>query len=284
MAEASTPYERGRQWRIAYHRPRQPTGRAKAPGVRPGMRRPLELGIIAPSRRAGPVFPDPEPPSIRWELACPEHGNRSTASQGGMEHADADARRYRYQGEPYCLGAMMFGEWGNPDHEEWIRIIHRALDARHQLHRHGRRVLGGESEEIVGKALHGRRDEVVLATKVHGSMGKAPNMRALARWIVREVETACAASDRLHRPVPDPPPGPEHRHRRDPVRAVRSGAQGKVRASARRPSRPSRSSRRSGSPSGAATCGSAASSRPTRSSSAGSRRRCSRPASSTAWA
>jgi aryl-alcohol dehydrogenase-like predicted oxidoreductase len=71
----------------------------------------------------------------------------------------------------YCLGAMMFGAWGNPDHEESIRIIHRALDGGINFVDTADVYSGGESEEIVGKALKGRRDDVVLATKVHGTMG-----------------------------------------------------------------------------------------------------------------
>jgi len=64
---------------------------------------------------------------------------------------------------PLCLGAMMFGAWGNPDHEESIRIIHRALDAGINFIDTADVYAEGESEEIVGKALAGRRDDVVLA-------------------------------------------------------------------------------------------------------------------------
>ena len=65
---------------------------------------------------------------------------------------------------PYCLGAMMFGAWGNPDHEESIRIIHAALDGGINFIDTADVYSAGESEEIAGKALKGRRDEVVLAT------------------------------------------------------------------------------------------------------------------------
>src|SRR6516225_1988341 len=71
---------------------------------------------------------------------------------------------------PLCLGAMMFGAWGNPDHDESIRIIHRALDAGINFIDTADVYARGESEEIVGKALKGRRDSIVLATKVHGAM------------------------------------------------------------------------------------------------------------------
>ena len=91
---------------------------------------------------------------------------------------------------PLCLGAMMFGAWGNEDHEDSIRIVHRALDAGINFIDTADVYSRGESEEIVGKALAGgRRDSVILATKVHGRMGDDPNERGNSRrWIVREVE------------------------------------------------------------------------------------------------
>jgi aryl-alcohol dehydrogenase-like predicted oxidoreductase len=93
---------------------------------------------------------------------------------------------------PLCLGAMMFGGWGNPDHDDSIRIIHRALEAGINFIDTADVYSRGESEEIVGKALSGgRRDNVVLATKVHGSMGDDPNeFGNTRRWIVREVESS----------------------------------------------------------------------------------------------
>src|SRR5437660_9191046 len=90
-----------------------------------------------------------------------------------------------------CLGAMMFGDWGNKDHDESIRIIHAALDAGINFIDTADVYSRGESEEIVGKALQGRRDNVVLATKVHGSMGDDPNEFGNSRrWIVREVDNS----------------------------------------------------------------------------------------------
>ena len=85
---------------------------------------------------------------------------------------------------------MMFGAWGNPDHDDSIRIIHRALDAGINFIDTADVYSRGESEEIVGKALAGgRRDNVVLATKVHGTMGEDPNQFGNSRrWIIREVE------------------------------------------------------------------------------------------------
>jgi aryl-alcohol dehydrogenase-like predicted oxidoreductase len=93
---------------------------------------------------------------------------------------------------PLCLGAMMFGSWGNPDHDESIRIIHRALDSGINFIDTADVYSRGESEEIVGKALAGgRRDNVVLATKVHGTMGDDPNEFGNSRrWITREVENS----------------------------------------------------------------------------------------------
>src|SRR3954468_10495992 len=91
---------------------------------------------------------------------------------------------------PLCLGAMMFGAWGNPDHDDSIRIIHRALDAGINFIDTADVYARGESEEIVGKALSGgRRDDVFLATKFHGAMGDGPNQQGSSRlWIMRAVE------------------------------------------------------------------------------------------------
>src|SRR4051794_19455851 len=93
---------------------------------------------------------------------------------------------------PLCLGAMMFGAWGNTDHDDSIRIIHRALDAGLNFVDTADVYSRGESEEIVGKALAGgRRDHVVLATKVHGKMGDDPNeFGNTRRWIRMEVENS----------------------------------------------------------------------------------------------
>jgi aryl-alcohol dehydrogenase-like predicted oxidoreductase len=113
---------------------------------------------------------------------------------------------------PLCLGAMMFGEWGNPDHDESIRIIHRALDAGINFIDTADVYSRGESEMIVGKALAGgRRDNVVLATKVHGTMGDDPNQFGNSRrWIIREVEASLRRLNtdwidlyQIHRPEAD---------------------------------------------------------------------------------
>src|ERR1700744_3541348 len=93
---------------------------------------------------------------------------------------------------PLCLGAMMFGGWGNADHDDSIRIIDRALDAGINFIDTADAYTRGESEEIVGKALAGgKRDNVILATKVHFPMGEDPNMSGNSRrWIVKEVENS----------------------------------------------------------------------------------------------
>ena len=89
----------------------------------------------------------------------------------------------------HCLGTMMFGDWGNRDHDESVRIIHAAIDAGINFVDTADVYSNGESEEIVGKALKDRRDSVVLATKVHGDMGPGVNERGNSRvWIMREVE------------------------------------------------------------------------------------------------
>src|ERR1700710_2269227 len=102
------------------------------------------------------------------------------------------------QVSPLCLGAMMFGQWGEPDHDTSVGIIHRALDAGINFIDTADVYSQGESEEIVGKALKGRRDHVVLATKFHGPMdvamgedGGHPNQRGNSRrWIIQEVENS----------------------------------------------------------------------------------------------
>ena len=89
-----------------------------------------------------------------------------------------------------CLGAMMFGAFGNPDHVDAVKIIHRALDAGINIIDTADGYSAGESEEIVGKALAGgRRDNVVLAVKFGVPFGQDPNRRgASRRWITEAVE------------------------------------------------------------------------------------------------
>jgi len=89
----------------------------------------------------------------------------------------------------YTLGAMMLGPWGTADHDEAARIVHTALDAGVNTVDTADMYSDGESEVIVGKALKGRRDDVVLATKFHNPMGPDANHRGNSRrWIIRAVE------------------------------------------------------------------------------------------------
>lgn len=111
----------------------------------------------------------------------------------------------------FCLGTMMFGPWGNEDEGACVRMTNEAIDAGINFIDTADVYGEGRSEEIVGKALKGRRDEVVLATKVHGEMGKGPNERGNSRlWIMREVEASLRRLDtdridlyQIHRPDPD---------------------------------------------------------------------------------
>jgi aryl-alcohol dehydrogenase-like predicted oxidoreductase len=128
-----------------------------------------------------------------------------------------------------CLGAMMFGAWGNPDHDDSIRIIHAALDAGINFVDTADVYGQGESEEIVGKAITGgRRDDVVLATKVFSPMGDDVNRRGMSRrWIMRAVENSL-------------------RRRRRSARSRSWCSRARSATSAPRPFRPRRSWRRSG--------------------------------------
>ncbi len=117
------------------------------------------------------------------------------------------------QVSPLCLGTMMFGAWGNTDHDDAIRVIHRALDAGVNFVDTADVYSAGESEEIVGKAIRtppSRRDDVLLATKLGVPMADDPNHRGGSRrWIVHEVENSLRrlGTDwidlyQLHRPDP----------------------------------------------------------------------------------
>ncbi len=109
-----------------------------------------------------------------------------------------------------CLGAMMFGAWGNPDHKDSVKIIHSALDAGVNFIDTADVYSAGESEQIVGQAIKGRRDRLVVATKVHGSMGEDPNMAGNSRrWIIEECDNSLRrlGTDyidlyQIHRPDP----------------------------------------------------------------------------------
>ena len=109
------------------------------------------------------------------------------------------------------LGTMVLGAWGNTDHGSCERIIHRALDGGINLVDTADVYAFGESEEIVGAALKGRRDDVVLATKFHNQMGPDQNQRGNSRrWIMnavddslRRLQTDWIDLYQVHRPDPD---------------------------------------------------------------------------------
>jgi aryl-alcohol dehydrogenase-like predicted oxidoreductase len=106
---------------------------------------------------------------------------------------------------------MMFGAWGNPDHDDSVSIIHAALDAGINFIDTADVYSAGESETIVGQAIKGRRPELVIATKFHAPMGEDPNMAGNSRrWIMRACEDSLRrlGTDYLdlyqvHRPEPD---------------------------------------------------------------------------------
>ncbi|MCX4099204.1 aldo/keto reductase [Nocardia sp. alder85J] len=114
---------------------------------------------------------------------------------------------------PLTLGAMNFGAWANRDHDDAIRIVHRALDAGITVVDTADVYSQGENEEIVGRALAGRRDDVLLATKFHGQIGADPNAQGNSRrWILRAVEDSLRrlGTDHIdlyqvHRPDPAVP-------------------------------------------------------------------------------
>ena len=107
---------------------------------------------------------------------------------------------------------MVLGAWGNTDPDECVRVVHR-LDAGINLVDTADVYAAGESEEIVGRALKGKRDDVVLATKFHGPMGSDANEQGNSRrWIMRAIEDSLRRLDtdhvdlyQIHRPDPDTP-------------------------------------------------------------------------------
>ncbi len=112
----------------------------------------------------------------------------------------------------YCLGTMVFGRTGNPDHDDCARMIHRALDGALKSVDTADVYSSSETEEIAGKALKGRRDDVVLATKFNGPMGEGPNRRGSSRrWAIAAVEDSLQRLQtdyidlyQIHHPDPRP--------------------------------------------------------------------------------
>ncbi len=152
-----------------------------------------------------------------WELTDELHGRLCGNERKLIFPKQEKQMQYRTLGRtgmkvsPFALGAMMFGPMGNPDHEDATRIIHRALDAGINFVDTADRYSNGESEEIVGKALKGRRDNVVLATKFFAPMGEDVNQQGSSRrWIVQAVDASLKRLQtdwidlyQLHRPTPD---------------------------------------------------------------------------------
>src|SRR4051812_14371873 len=145
----------------------------------------------------------------------PARGPRSRP-RGEQRCEEGRAVRYRRLGRTglqvseLCLGAMMFGQWGNPDHDDSIKIIQTALDAGINFIDTADVYSAGESEEIVGKAVAGRRDDLVIATKVFSPMSRDLNHRGSSRrWIIQECENSLRrlGTDyidlyQMHRPDP----------------------------------------------------------------------------------
>jgi len=188
---------------------------------------------------------------------------------------------------PLCLGAMMFGEWGNPDHDDSVRIIHRAVDAGINFIDTADVYSQGESEVIVGKALASLdRSKIVLATKVHGNMGDDPNSQGNSRrWIIAECENSLRrlGTDyidlyQIHRPDESTDIDETLGALSDLVHA------GKIRVFGSSTFRPSRSSKPSGSPNGEDESASEPSSPPIRFSCAASSATSSRWSRPTGWA
>ena len=189
------------------------------------------------------------------------------------------------QVSPYALGTLMFATSMGNDPGDSARLIHRALDAG--INFIDTADAYGDSEEVVGRALEGRRDDVVLATKFSRPTGQDPNQQgASRRWIVTAVENSLRRlrTDhidlyQLHRP--DPRTDIEETlGRADRPDPQRQGPRDRRLATPRPPT----SSRPSGSPSGAVSPASTPSSRPTPSSTAASSARCCPPPSASAWA
>lgn len=110
-----------------------------------------------------------------------------------------------------CLGTMMFGAWGNTDHDDCARILQRAVDAGINFVDTADMYSFGESEVVVGKALKTvNRDSIVLATKFHNGMSADPNAQGNSRrWAIQACEDSLRRLDvdyldiyQVHRPSP----------------------------------------------------------------------------------
>jgi len=109
-----------------------------------------------------------------------------------------------------ALGTMMYGSMGNTDRTDCVRQIRTAIEAGINLIDTADVYSGGESEEIVGEAIRGHRDEIILATKFAMPSGRDQNARGGSRmWVMRAVEaslrrldTDCIDLYQMHRPDP----------------------------------------------------------------------------------
>jgi aryl-alcohol dehydrogenase-like predicted oxidoreductase len=109
-----------------------------------------------------------------------------------------------------CFGAMTLGRWGNTDESECIGMVHRALDAGINFIDTADVYGSGDSETILGQALAGKRDDVILATKVNHQFGEGFNHSGNSRrWIFRQIDESLRRLKtdwidlyQLHRPDP----------------------------------------------------------------------------------
>jgi len=174
-------------------------------------RRPDRLGCHDPPLAKRKTIPYSSGKSFRLVAVYVDGGTYTQYA-----HVGRTLMQYRNLGRtgikvsPYALGALMFAtQVGNPDPEDSIRIIHKALDAGINLVDTADAY--GDSEQVVGRALKGRRDNVVLTTKVSRPMGTDPNQQgASRRWIVTAVENSLRRLQtdhidvyQIHRPDPD---------------------------------------------------------------------------------
>ena len=191
------------------------------------------------------------------------------------------------QVSPLCLGAMMFGPWGNDDQRRLHPHHPPRARRRHQLRRHRRRLLRRRVRRDRRRGAAGTPRRRRPGHQVLHADGRRPEppRRLPPLDHARGRELATPAGHRPHRPVPGAPAQPRHRRRGDPRRAHRPRpARARSATSVPRPTPARRSSRRSGPPATATWSGSSPSNRRTRSSCAASRTTCCPPPSGTAWA
>ena len=217
---ASAQHERPR---LAPGPQRQPEGAARGLGSRRRIERRHRLQGVRP-RQSHVIY------ALTRGETSHAYAARFAVTVVRARHGAAPARTHRRQRQPSLPRRNDVRRVGQPRPRRIdSRHFHHALDAGINFVDTADVYARGESEEIVGKALKGRRDSVVLATKVHGTMHDTdPNMRGNSRrWIVQEVEASLRTpADRLDRPLPDPSLGSRDRSRGDARRADGSPARG----------------------------------------------------------